>query len=37
MLAPFNGAQRDRIDHDPRFEARLDPEEPADLAEHRHR
>jgi hypothetical protein len=38
IVAPtFDRAQRDRIDHKPRFEARLDCEQPADLPEHRHR
>jgi len=32
--APLHRAERDRIDHKPRFEARLDDEEPADLLEH---
>jgi hypothetical protein len=36
MLAALDRADCDRIDHRPRFEARLDPEKPADLLEHRH-
>jgi hypothetical protein len=34
MLAALNRADRDRIDHQPRFEAGLDREQPADFAEH---
>jgi hypothetical protein len=36
MAAAFDRAQRDGIDYQPRLEARLDREEPADLAEHCH-
>jgi hypothetical protein len=32
--AAFHGAERDRINHQPRFEARLDDEQSADLLEH---
>jgi hypothetical protein len=35
--AAFDCAERDRIDHDPRFEARLYHEQPADFPEHCHR
>jgi hypothetical protein len=33
-LASLHRAERDCIDHQPRFEARLDDEKPADLFEH---
>jgi hypothetical protein len=32
----FDGAQRDRVDHQPRFEAGLDREQAANLPEHCH-
>jgi hypothetical protein len=35
MLAAFDGADGDRIDHEPRLEARLDLEEATDLLQHR--
>jgi hypothetical protein len=34
MLAAFDRADSDRIDHQPCFEAGLDREQPADFAEH---
>ena len=34
MLAALDRAERDGIDHQPRFEARLDGEQAADLLEH---
>jgi hypothetical protein len=37
MTAAFDRAERNRVDHQPRLEARLDREEPANLAEHNHR
>jgi hypothetical protein len=36
MPTALNRAQRDGIDHQPRLKARLDREEPGDLAEHCH-
>jgi len=36
MLAAFDGAKRDGIDHQPRLEARLDDEKPSDFAQFRH-
>jgi hypothetical protein len=36
MAAAFDRAERNRIDHQPRLEARLDGEEPAEFPEHRH-
>jgi len=36
VTAPLDRAERNGVDHQPRFEARLDGEKPADLAEHRH-
>jgi hypothetical protein len=35
--APFDRAEGDRIDHDPRLEARLDHEQSADFLQHCHR
>jgi hypothetical protein len=32
MLAALHRANRNRVDHQPRFEARLDREQPADLS-----
>jgi hypothetical protein len=37
VLAAFDRAERNRIDDDPRLEARLYPEKPADFLQHRHR
>jgi hypothetical protein len=37
ILAALDRAKSDRIDHDPRLEARFDLEEPADFLQHRHR
>jgi hypothetical protein len=34
MLPALDRADRDRVDHQPRFEAGLDREQPADFAEH---
>jgi hypothetical protein len=36
MLAAFHRAHCDRIDHQPRLEARLDDEKASDLAQHGH-
>jgi hypothetical protein len=36
MLAPLDRTDGDGIDHQPRFEARLDHKKPTDLAQHRH-
>jgi hypothetical protein len=36
VLAAFDGADRDRIDDQPRLEARLDHEEPTDFFQHCH-
>jgi hypothetical protein len=37
MPAALDGAERNGIDHQPRLEARLDLEQPTDLACHIHR
>jgi len=37
VLAALDRSKSDRIDDDPRLEARLYPEKPTDLLEHRHR
>jgi hypothetical protein len=36
MMPALDRSDGDRIDHRPRLEARLDPEQPAYLLEHRH-
>jgi hypothetical protein len=36
MLAAFDGAKSDGIDHQPRLEARLDDKKATDLAQHGH-
>jgi hypothetical protein len=36
MLAAFDGAESDGVDHQPRLEARLDDIKPSDFAQHRH-
>jgi hypothetical protein len=36
MASAFNRTECDGVDHEPRLEARLDGEQPADLPEHRH-
>jgi hypothetical protein len=34
MAATFDRAERDRVDHQPRFQARLDREQPTDFSKH---
>ncbi|MES2137806.1 MAG: hypothetical protein V4502_12195 [Pseudomonadota bacterium] len=36
MVAAFDRAKRDCIDHQPRLEARLDREQSANFSQHRH-